>query len=69
MTRRSKRDDAAVKVETAIYRQARQIAARRDVTLAEYLSDLLRGPVEADYFRMVADMAQEAKKKPKGGGA
>ena len=63
MPRKPKRDDTAVKIATAIYRQARQVAARRDIPIAEYLSGLLRGPVADDYRRMVLEMAQETRGK------
>jgi hypothetical protein len=69
MPRKPKRDDMAVKIETAIYRQARQVAARRDMPIAAYLSELLRGPVAEDYRRMVAEMARETPPaSPKKGG-
>jgi hypothetical protein len=63
MPRRPKRNDTAVKIETAIYRQARQVAAHRDVPIAEYLSELLRGPVAEDFRRMAAELAQETRRK------
>jgi hypothetical protein len=68
MPRKPKRDDIAVKIEAAVYRQARIVAARQDITIAEYLSALLREPVAEDYHRAVAQMAQETKKEhPKKG--
>jgi hypothetical protein len=67
MPRKPKRDDTAVKVENAIYRQARQVAAHRGIPIAQYLSELLRGPVAEDYRRMVTEMAQETR-GGKGGG-
>jgi soluble cytochrome b562 len=64
------RNDTAVKIETEIVRQGRTIAARRNITLAEYLSDILRSTVAKDYREVVQQMAAEIdtpRRKPKGG--
>lgn len=53
-----KREDVAVKVEAAIYRKAKMVAAYRDITIAEYLSDLLRKLVERDYRKMTTEMGE-----------
>ena len=65
------RNDTAVKIETEIVRQARTIASRRNITLAEYLSDILRQTVAKDYRQVVQEMAAEidAPKRKKGGDA
>jgi len=54
---REKRDDVSVKIEAGIYRKAKMVAAYRDITMAEYLSDLLRRPVDRDYQKLREDMA------------
>lgn len=59
MPRAAKRDDTAVKVETKIYRRAKQIAAWRDISLAQYLSELLDKPVSRDYKELRKEMGQE----------
>lgn len=63
------RNDTAVKIETDIVRQARTIADRRRITVAEYLSEILRTPVARDYRQVVQEMAAEIdapRRKPKG---
>jgi hypothetical protein len=57
--RQMARNDTAVKIETDIVRQARLIAARRNITVAEYLSEILRATVVKDYRQAVRDMAAE----------
>jgi len=44
-----KRDDRTVKLEARLARKAAIVAESKGVTLAEYLSDVVRGPVERDY--------------------
>ncbi|HEU5116816.1 MAG TPA: hypothetical protein VFT74_09095 [Isosphaeraceae bacterium] len=51
-----KRDDIAVKIERTLVDKARLVAARRGTTLAQYLSDLLRGPVEKDFVKTVREL-------------
>jgi len=65
---RKKREDVTVKIAASVYRRAKLIAAWQDVTLAEYLTELLERPVERDYHRMreAMDRADEAGKD--GGG-
>lgn len=53
---RPKRDDVAVKLERTLVDKARLVASRRETTLAGYLSDLLRGPVEKDFIETVREM-------------
>jgi len=54
-----KRDDTSVKIDSAIYKMAKHVAAQRDIHLAEYLSDLLKKPVQRDYSKMVDEMHQK----------
>lgn len=44
------------KIERSLIEQARIVAMRRRIALAEYLSDLIRGPVGKDYSKAVRDM-------------
>jgi hypothetical protein len=44
----AKRDDTAAKIDASIVRDAKIVAAYRDITLAEYLSELLRPLVARD---------------------
>lgn len=47
----STRDDVVVKIDKHVAAKARYIAATKDVPLAEYLTELLRGSVERDFER------------------
>jgi hypothetical protein len=47
--KRSDRDDMAVKLDRTIVEQAKLVAMRRRTTMAQLLSDLLRGPVDKLY--------------------
>lgn len=42
------RNDLQVKIDADVVRKAKQVALLRDVTLAEYLSELLRPLVDRD---------------------
>jgi predicted HicB family RNase H-like nuclease len=58
----SKRNDESVRVDSDIARKARVIAADRGVSLAMYLSEILR-PVIAEQYAAFID--REAKGKPR----
>ncbi len=45
------RNDMAVKVDRSIASRAKIISAARGQTLAEYLSELLEGPISRDYAK------------------
>jgi hypothetical protein len=49
--KRSERDDVPVKVDRAIVNKAKMIATARGLSLAEYVSELLRGPVDRDFAK------------------
>lgn len=57
--KRSERDDVAVKVDREIVDKARFVALRRHLTLAGFLSDLLRGPVDRAYQDEVRKLVKE----------
>jgi hypothetical protein len=44
-----KRDDKAVKIDRGVALKAKMIADTRKITVAEYLSDLLRPLVDRDF--------------------
>jgi hypothetical protein len=46
---RPKRDDKAVKIDRSVAMKAKLVADTRRMSVAEYLSELLRGPVERDW--------------------
>jgi hypothetical protein len=56
---RERRNDIAVKIDAAVYRKAKLIAAYRDVTLAEYLTDLLEKPVNRDFQKLKELLAED----------
>ncbi len=49
----TERTDSVVRIDTAIVSKARIVAAANKTTVSEYLSDLLRGPVDRDFAREV----------------
>ena len=53
-----KRDDKAVKIERPLAVKAGLIADARRITVAEYLSDLLRSQVEKDWLRVSRQLDQ-----------
>ena len=57
---RKDRDDVTVKVDRGIVVKAKLVAVARKMSLAEYLSDLIRGPVDRDF-------AKEMRKVEEGG--
>ena len=58
---RTKRVDTAVKVDLETVRKAKIVAAFRDITLAEYLSEVLAPIVERDLSEAVAKQASQGK--------
>jgi hypothetical protein len=44
----SERDDVTVKLDRGVASMAKWVASSRGITLAEYLTELLRGPVGRD---------------------
>lgn len=55
---KGKRDDVAVKVDRTLVDKAKLVAARRGTTMAEYLSELIRTPVERDFTKTVREMGE-----------
>ncbi len=58
----SERDDKTVKVDRRLANMAASVAEFRGKTLAEFLSDLLEGPVTAEYGRMIRETDPARKK-------
>lgn len=50
------REDKAVKIDRTLADKAGLVASRRGITIAEYLSELIRGPVERDFAATVKEM-------------
>lgn len=55
-TDKPKRDDMPAKIERAILQKAKVICAVRGITMAEFLSDLLRPLVDREYHKTVKNM-------------
>ena len=54
----TKSDYVAVKILASVHKLAKQIAAHRDCTIADYLSSVLSGPVKEDFEKMVKDLTK-----------
>lgn len=54
-----RRDDMAVKIERILAEKSKLVATRRGLTMAEYLSDILRKAVERDFSKEVREMEGE----------
>lgn len=52
---RTKRNDRPVKIDAAVVHEAQVVAASKGITLAEYLSEVLRPIVRRDYVRQAKD--------------
>lgn len=50
---------ASIKIDEAIVKQARLIAARRGVSIAVIVSDILRSPIQREYDKVKKDIAAE----------
>jgi len=51
--KKSGRSTKPVRVESSIAAKAEKIAIDRGVDVSEYVSEVLRGPVERDWLRLV----------------
>jgi hypothetical protein len=61
------RNDLAVKLDAEIAKKAKHVAINRGITLAEYLSELVRPLVEKDFKEEMSKMlADVSKPKTKG---
>lgn len=62
------RNDVAVKLDAQVARQAKMVAADRGITLAEYISEILRPVVQRDAQALAENLLKEtrAPRKPKG---
>jgi predicted HicB family RNase H-like nuclease len=47
----SERDDATARIDRGVLAKAQMVAKARKISLAEYLTDLLHGPVDRDFLR------------------
>ena len=63
----ARRNDVAVKIDAEVARQAKIVAAFKDVSLAEFLSEALRPIVEKELVEQSARAAKGAVTPPKKG--
>jgi hypothetical protein len=52
----SERDDVSIKIDRALVSKARLLAAHKGVSIAELISELLRGPLNQDYAKMLREL-------------
>ena len=52
-----------VRIDPDIYGKARVVALRRNLKLGVYLSDLLSGPVDRDFSRVLGELSEEHDEK------
>lgn len=55
----SQRNDVTAKVDSGVVTKAKFVADTRGIPLAEYLSELLRGPVDRDFARAVKQVSEQ----------
>jgi hypothetical protein len=48
-----------VKVDTGLVKKAKIVASAKGINLSEYFADILRGPVERDWSKIVRQLASE----------
>jgi hypothetical protein len=54
--REVKRDDVAVKIDRTLADKASVVARQRRTTMAEYLSEILKAPVERDFAKAIREL-------------
>ena len=59
--KKSERIDRTARVDATILGWAEMVARARGITVAEYLSETLRGPVAKDFAKVMEQMKGEAK--------
>lgn len=53
---KTERDDVTVKLDRAIVGKAKMVATHKGVTLAEMLTEMLRGQVDKSYAQMLREL-------------
>lgn len=57
--KQSERDDVSVKIDRTVLDKARLVATHRKIALAEFVTELLRAPVDRAYQQMIREMTKE----------
>jgi hypothetical protein len=60
----SRRERLNVKVDAELVRKAKVVAAAKQITLSDYVSGLLREPIEADLGRVAAGLLRGSATAP-----
>lgn len=60
--KRSERDDVTTKIDRNLVGKAHVIARERGITVAELLSELLRGPIDKAYAAVVRSLDKQEDK-------
>jgi hypothetical protein len=60
----TKRRDAVVKLDMIIVGKAQMVAKARGTSVAEYLSELIRVPVDRDFLELMKRMDAAAETEP-----
>lgn len=55
-----KRRDAVVKLDAILVGKAQMVAKARGTSLAEYLSEIIRGPVDRDFLSIMKQLEADA---------
>src|SRR4051794_11158676 len=58
----SERDDGTARIDRGILAKAQMITSARKVTMAEYLSGVLQGPVDRDFLKEMRRLAGDEAK-------
>ena len=55
------RDDTSVKIDRRIAEMGKLLAAHKNCTLAELISEMLKAPIERGYAAMLRELEKETK--------
>lgn len=57
----SERNDRVARIDSTLLGMAEMVARARGITIAEYLSDTLDGPIKRDFAEQMAKLQAESK--------
>lgn len=57
----SERKDATARLDAAVLAKAQMVAKARGVSIAEYLTDIVKGPVDRDFLKEMKKLEGESK--------
>ena len=62
----SQRRDAVVKLDAILVGKAQMVAKARGTSVAEYLSEIIRGPVDRDFLKVMKEMEAKSEAESQG---